>query len=427
MKVRVKDLYKYIFLFTIFYMYTKTFWDTYLGPVGKVLFYGSVFLGIMSFFIDILFRPKGRNLLIVLGFTIYGIYIVLNGKILSNEAQFSQGMLEYILYTFYFLSSYYYIKKGKIKENAFKGFIYLGSGLSLLALYEYISRTSLIPDDTYSVYYFEGGYSSFRARVFCESPLTFCMMLGILFLFSTYLIIIKKNKQMSIPTILLLVGMFCTGSRGPLIGTLCGAVTIICLTWRAEPLTRKRAEKFLIGFWIAIAAVMIIAVAGEAGMIHTGITSIDNIIKRFSSSFDFTNEWGNVARLRIWTRYIEIFKQHFWIGIGIAQTSSTVLTNTLTVTESGLLKRLVETGFLGTILYLALVCLPIIMIVCKKSSDHHTEDYKKLAIGLFVAVGIEDIVLQLFADVMSMYVFWSFIAMAYYLNMSNTVRKEIGG
>lgn len=417
MKIKIKSIYKSVFFLSIFYMYTKSLWDTYLGSFGKLLFYGIVFLGIIMFVFDAVIKKSREDIVVVIFFAVYVLYVVCNGKLMSNAAQFSQGMLEYILYTLYFLSSCYYVKKGNLTEAGMRKFVYLGMILSIFAIYEYITKTGLIPDNSYTIYYFDGGFSAYRARVFCESPMTLCMMLGILFLFALYLIYVKNNKKMIIPTVFLLIGMFCTGSRGPLIGALCGAVIIICLKWRKNPLTKKKAERTMVAFFSVIILLIILSILGRNGTISTGNELIDNAIKRFASATDFTNEWGNVARLRIWIRYIEVFKNHFWFGIGIAHTSSTVASNTLTVTESGLLKRLVETGFIGTLMYFSLVCLPIIYFSFrKKNKNREVNEYKIFTIALLVAVGIEDIVLQLFADVMSMYIFWAFIALMYCLN-----------
>lgn len=415
MKITTKLLYKYIFIFTLLYVYTKALWDTYLGAFGKYIFYGAVIIGIFMYALSSISNRRRKDLIVLCGFTIYAIYIFLNGKALSNSAQFSQGMLEYILYTFYFLSCSYYARKGEINENDLIKFVYLGAFLSLLAVYEYVTRSGLVPDSAYGVYYFAGGFSSFRARVFCVSPMSFCMMLGILFVFSFYMIIVNKYKNLIIPSVLILVGMFCTGSRGPLVGTVCGIIVMICLIWCRNPLTRKKAERTLLLFLISLPLLLVLYVLVSSG-INTGIEQIDNVIKRFSTITDFTYEWGNVARLRIWSKYIEMFINNFWTGIGISQTSSTVATNILQVTESGILKRLVETGILGTLIYLGFICYPVIKYSVKKNNQRTQSDFKMVIISLIVAIGVEEVVLQLFADVMNMYVFWTFIAIMYCQN-----------
>lgn len=417
MIIKIKDIYKHLFLMSIFYMYTKDLLDSLPGGLFKLFFYAVVFVGIVMFFLETLIQTKKADFFVMIGFLSYLVYIIYNGKVLSNKEQFSQGMLEYVLYTFYFLAAVFYIRKGNVVLSDLKRFIYLGDLISVLALVEYVSKTSIIPADNYSIYYFAGGYSSFRARVFCVSPMTLCMMLGLLLLLSCYFVIVERDNKDFIfkcSPIILLIGMLCTGSRGPLIGTMTGVCVLIGLNWMKEPLTRHRGIKTLFYGSIIILFLIILQINGGLATIRTGIEGIDNIIMRFSSSTDFSNEWGNVARLEIWTEYIGVFLNNFWNGIGIAQTSSTVVTNVRRVTESGLLKRLVETGMIGFILYIIGVLLPIVKnTIAKRAHDTVTSSEKLLIVSVFFAIGIEDIVLQMFADVMAMYIFWSIVAVYY--------------
>lgn len=421
MKVKVVDIYKHLLMLSIFYMYTKDLWDTYTGSIFKYLFYIIVFFGIAMFALETIGKRRKSDVIIMAGFLGYACYIIYNGKVLSNKAQFSQGILEYILYTFYFLAAVYYIRRGRVELKDFKKFVYLGEFISLCALVEYISQTAIIPSDNYSIYYFAGGYSSFRAKVFCVSPMTLCMMLGFLFLLGCYFVFIERINSgffIKYSPVILLIGMFCTGSRGPLIGTVGGLSVLIALNWIENPLTKKKGIQTLVAVFAALTFLFVLQMQGGLASIRTGIDGIDNIIKRFSSATDFNNEWGNAARLEIWTEYIGVFLHNFWNGIGIAQTSATVISNTRRVTESGLLKRLVETGIIGLLFYGLGVILTVGKFsIAKKTNDKVCNRERILTISVFVAIGIEDIVLQMFADVMAMYVFWVIIA-AYYAKMN---------
>lgn len=419
MKIKTKSIYKGLLLFSIIYVYTKALWDTYLGSPAKLLFYGTVFGGVLMYTVQTIISQRKTDLLILLGFISYGLYILYNGKTHSNSEQFSQGMLEYILYTYYFLACIFYVRKSNFKLTDFKALIYLGEILSLMAVFEYTTQKAIIAVTDYTIYYFEGGYSSFRAKVFCISPMTMCMMFGLLFLVSIELYYIEKIRctgLLKISPFLFLVGMFCTGSRGPLIGTLCGGLLMYGLNWISNPITKNKGIRAICIFFIVLAFFMWTQFIGGISDFRTGIDLIDNIIKRFSSATDFANEWGNVARLRIWTKYIAIFKLNFENGIGIAQTSSTVASNTYGVTESGLLKRLVETGFCGMLFYIVGILFPLFYGIYKNVIQPNDNKKWHFIIAVMVAVLIEDIILQLFADVMVMYVFWTLVAVVYASN-----------
>ena len=191
---------------------------------------------------------------------------------------------------------------------------------------------------------------------------------------------------MNIQLLTIIIGIFCTSSRGPLLATLLGAFVMWFIYSKDNPLTQKKVIKWFAAGMFVFVCIIIINLTGLGVTKSTGNQFIDTAIQRTISATD-TNEWGNMARLTIWDRYLKIFRDNFWTGIGIAKTSSGVSSNTYGVTESGLLKRLVETGFIGTILYY--INFVLLMLVNALRKTNKSIKLHSFVIGVSVAIALK--------------------------------------
>lgn len=73
------------------------------------------------------------------------------------------------------------------------------------------------------------------------------------------------------------------------------------------------------------------------------------------SVFDWSNNGSNVQRKSFWDHFLNLFKNNFLYGIGISSTGSRVSTTSIGPTESGVLKRFVELGVFGGLIFYLII------------------------------------------------------------------------
>lgn len=395
-------------------MLNKNLWDYFLGAVPKLLYYGIVLYGAIMHVIHL----KRKDLRLLGTFLIYVLIVLTIGLIKSNSEQFSMGVMEYIVYPLPFLALSYYFDPSNRYEYIFNGIFKWGIITSFLAIYEYIKKESILPNGSSNITIFYDGTRSFRSGVFIGSPMILAVVLGMVLIYAVYKNYVTKNKKYLIGAFFILVGILCTGSRAPLVGTICGIIFMYFYLYRMGYTSRKIAFYiFMIGFGTFI----IICAFTLFPNIQTGISFLDYTINRFSSTFNFTSEWGNLERLARWTYYINVFLHNPLVGIGIATTSAEVASNVSVTdhgitTESGLIARLVETGLAGTITYYS-----FFIVIVKKAVFSMRENVKNqtfwqvYSTGIIVLFCVEDLVLQISLDIFASFILW--FVLAYTINL----------
>lgn len=419
MKISVSQIRYNILCAMIFYVLNKNLWDWLLGGVAKNIYYCVVAIGAILCVVQYLKNKYFRNIFIL--FLIYCMAVVFNGFTLANSEQLSVGFIEYITYPLSFFALLYFLKDKIIYTKLFNALMKWASLTSVLAIYEFIVRKSILPEFEGRVYTFDNGSSSYRSTVFIGSPMMLGVVLGAIFIITVYSFYTQKKNIYKIYIALELVGILCTGSRGPLIGSLLGVVFMYYYFYKQNGIKRN---SFLAIVILVFATIMLLIVMMAFPNFSTGIEAIDFMIYRVTSALNFSTEWGNVERLSRWTYYINRFLKKPITGYGIATTSAAVKSNSMVTlhgitTESGLLARLVETGLLGTISYF---CFLARTIRCGCKETIKQDETIIFVLGIVVLFMIEDIILQISLDLFCTFILW--FALAYAVNMKLNNKKQ---
>lgn len=427
MKIRISTLKLVALNFAILYILNKALFDTFLGGLGKGVYYLVVFVGGILGIAKIL-KKKSKLRRATIWFLIYMLIITINGLIISTTDQRSVGYIEYLSYPLTFFAAYYLWNNTREKQKTFQIITFWGAITSILALFEYITQSPILSTSTTRIYTYYDGTSSYRSVVFCGSPMLLCVLLGVAFILSVYFYHFKGDKKYFIFAVLDVLGMFATGSRAPL---LCAILAIAVMYYFLFKDGLAKKNTYILYIFAFFAGIVLTILFIAFPNIQIGVPFIDTIISRFSSTFNFTTEWGNVERLARWTYYLQKFAEHPIAGIGIASTSASVASNVNVTshgitTESGVIARLVESGLLGTITYYCFV--GNLISYSLKGKNHKPK--KEISLDLYFVVGIiilillEDFVLQISLEIFTTFIFW--LDIAYGVNLQNNSRDKRG-
>ena len=127
---------------------------------------------------------------------------------------------------------------------------------------------------------------------------------------------------------------------------------------------------------------------------------------------DWTGDSSNSARIQHWLYALNEWQSSFLFGNGACCTD-TRYSGFKAVTESGILKRLVELGLIGTILQYTTMFIPLlkgIKNIKLKVENEHTLFFLSVIICFFV----EDIVLQRYTALEYTIIIWTSLSMIAY-------------
>ena len=423
----IKD---YLIYYMIIYILNKSLWDHFLGSVGKGLYYAILLSCAIGGIITLIKKKESRR--IVVFFLIYILVVVLNGFFIANYEQRHVGFMEYIVYPLAFFAVIYCMNIKKDYKSVFLLFVYWGGITSLLALIEYTRKAPLISSMVNYEYHYYNGKSiitAYRPFVFIGSPMVLAVLLGISIILCVYFSEFENRKKMRLLIPIMLLGIFATGSRAPLLSTVIG----ITLMYYYKAKIGKGNKKLLLGILVAIFGILFLVVFTTLfPNFKTGILFFDTVYSRFATTFDFKQEWGNVERLARWGYYLNRFIRNPVIGYGIASTSAAVASNTYATahgvtTESGIIGRLVETGLIGCIPYYCMFFYVIIFSL--KRLKGYTKSGKNsimfALIGIISLFLVEDAVLQVSLDIFATFSVWLFLALGYHtVRRLNTIKNN---
>ena len=385
---------------------------------GRISFVVIVLLGAV---VCLFYIYKNRNKkdfiykFVLINFMFF-IYVIINGIINGNIKRLIYGGYQYILYGMIFYAMYIFIKKIDIKK--FLNYIIIFNVMnSLICIYEYITRRNLIPSDYGQIAY--DGVVIYRGRAFFGSFLNAGVVLAMSVFLALFFVIKfyrEKNKKQAFVylgiILIYILGIFSTGSRGPLV-SLVGGLLFLFVTYSVLISERRKQNIIILSILIILGLVSLLII------LNIDTSKIDNsalsfAIHRIQTIFDWTTDPGNVMRIERWNFGLDLFKQSPLWGVGIATTGAKGLgTFSLGVTESGVIKKLAELGIVGSILFYAQF-IYIGMISYKNifSKDNIFEKriFILLLISSIVALLIEECIYQaLEAEVVAFYL-WMFVA-----------------
>ncbi|MCR3757946.1 O-antigen ligase family protein [Clostridium felsineum] len=423
MEGKIKKCYLLIFFL---YFALLQLWNNILGRDYNKIQYGiiSIYLLVIVvyFFRGILMKIKYNYMLYILILIIisYYIFIIVNAIEFGNFARMSVGINQYIIYSVSFFIPVFVLYKEcntKYIEKILIVFLIINFITSVLAFYEYSTGKYIINSNQDIGQIYIAGVNVIRAKVFNGSYLSLGGFIGQLSIFNLYFLFNcryeKKIKFIFIISLLVnIFGIIATNSRGPFVAT--GVAIIVFFAMYYIYIIGKKQTKYKkIFFCFLIVAVFIICVMAlnfileYSGTINNPI--LNYLLYRVKSIFDWNSDGSNVLRKYYWMSFIDVFKRNFLYGIGVSSTGSLVDTVSIGPTESGVLKRFVELGVFGALIFYLFIFIVFLSVFkCLKRIRNDSEK-KIIIITLFSAVFcifINDITYQIFENCQVMFFNW---------------------
>ena len=152
----------------------------------------------------------------------------------------------------------------------------------------------------------------------------------------------------------------------------------------------------------------------------SGITEIDIILTRIRQIFEWSGEDANTARLKHWEWALEQWKNSPIFGNGVCYTD-TRYSKYVSVTESGLLKRLVELGIFGTLLQYATLLYPLLRGIKQYRKSLVKDSMIIFFLSVIVCFFVEDLILQRYTELEYTIMMWCSIAYIAYCQKKGDV------
>lgn len=393
-----------MFWLMIIYCNTYMVW-----PVEfRAVLYGGVCLLIGIFFIFI--NPKRKIIplnYVFIMMTIYFLYSCLNAVIMYESIEkLVIGLYEYLFLVFLFffcIYGYMYVSFEKIRTFL----CVFGVIVSLLSICEYNIGINFFHDRHIMAWDYYGD-GLIRGTVFAASPME-CGTLICIYIFSCLERWIKTKKYIYIVSMLLgFCGLWSTHSRGPLIAFIITLVFFVSLyIFYQYGISIKRFLYVFMCFLLCI-PLLVYIVNGNVAL-YEWLLSIK----------DFEYDTSNALRLAFWLNAINtIFYDayNFLFGIGLASTGALGLgTTSITVTESGILKRWMEGGMFMMLLYYSFIFLLLryMVKVCKSFPREGV-----YILSCLICILIEDVTLQITESFNVSFMFWLLAARGFLLSKS---------
>lgn len=363
-------LYFIIIYFSILSLFKSIF--------GSKIQYSIILLMIVFTFIymakAILNKYKYNRLsyLIILFMFIYYCFLIINGICFNDKSRLIFGVYEYVLYSLPFFIPifilYDFISIKYVKKIMLM-FIFINFFTSLLSLYEYTTGTYLI--ESKIIAYSDVANNLIRAKVFSSSYLGLSALIGQLSILNLYFIF---SREYAIKFKLIFFCSFCiniggiiaTDSRGPLVATGIAIIIFIILYYIFINFRQNNTKKS-IGIICIIFSLFIILfcfcylINYNNGQINNQY--LNNIFYRISTIFNWNNDDSNVLRKYFWHHFTDIFKENFLYGIGIGSTGGRIGITSIGPTESAILKRFVELGIIGGIIFYSMIICSFVFIL----------------------------------------------------------------
>lgn len=414
MKIRVDK--KNIILRTCFclctlYVLMRPFLVNYMSEYCKYAFFILVIVGcFVAFWAGKCQKRIGYKELSLL--IIFYSYIILNSWLLGGRELLSFALMAYVFYTFPIILMPLIIEKINWKK-IFELTAIFGVIDASISIIEFVTRKQMFPMSgvegevgivTKAGVYIVRTYGLQGSYFLLAEVLCFCGLAAF------YLFRFEKQKDKMVAWIIISVGILTTGTRGYYVSYAFGLCVMYLCEYKFDK-TRKRINfiKIFIAFIICLVALYIILGTN----ITFGIDNIDLVLSRIRMIFDWTSESATLQRQNIWRWAIEFWQQKFWFGHGACSTDIRY-SGYISVTESGILKRLVELGTVGTILQYGTILLPLRKGITK-CIHQRIDSIALVFLGTISAYLMEDLILERYTAPEYTILLWTAIAyLAYY-------------
>lgn len=413
MKVNKFDsIYVYITIVMFYSAFTTVFGAQYV----KILISAIILMDLAVTAREIEFRFRKSTFFL---YIVYVLFIIANGLYFENSERFQSAIFYYTIYP---LLSVVLMNKTRLNLTKICKFTIACTIPNILVgLYEFVFQRNLFSSSVLKI----GIDGNIRPAGLAGSFISLPLVLGIGGIMCFYFYYENKRMVYLIGFILESVGIFFSMSRGPLVGY-CIGLMILYILLAKEQSQRKKV----------VAVSLIVLVLGViSAVVFSGVTFsndfIDRILIRIRQIFVWDGSNGdasNVTRSNRWLYYLKLFLQKPIFGYGIGSTGSAIANYqkiTMGVTESSIIKRLIETGIVGTALFYGYLA-----VLAKKSfaMRKKSDTWFILFESIIVMFIIEHIVLQINEMLVPSILWWTFIGLLRWevseKNISNVDRLE---
>lgn len=402
-----------VFSFIQLYMMATVYMQA-VSPIFQVLFWGSVFVSFFAYFIPILKKERNLGKIEIIYF-LYLIYILLSVIRVNDTLLMIYGMYEYIIFTMCFFSVAFILSNklltSYLVDESIKVFKVIVSMVVGLGLFEF--KTGHLVAEGIAHVFGNPNLINIRAQVFSGSPLIFGTLTASYALFFQYLFMKKKEYGYLLLSFVSFGGVLLTGSRGPLVAVIVAAIfqllTNIPVRRIIDRISKKNRLVLLISLGVLLISVFIFLGAYQG---------TNPILLKVVSIVDWSSDIGNIGRLNTWVKSIEEFLNNWLIGRGISTTGSVTLSHPMNigVTESSILKVLVELGLVGFIFYFGILLAIFtrgIKNIRNKDIMHRYEII--LGLSLMMLIFIQGSILQITEIFNASVILWSGAGGVYWL------------
>ena len=378
LRINVHAFKKWCFFYCIFYTLTRAFLGSVFGSFPYILYLAAMGFCIISYFITYSIQKQKitKNSYYIL-YAVYMIYIFFNMIILPNSSKYA--LYEYLFYMLMFFAVCSVFSNFKI-ETVLYAYEFIGVFVSIEAIWEFI--TGNLPFRMS-----EEAQVIRRACGLVGTPLTLGMVLACLTLMAFYLGKIKSSKHYII-SILNFTALLMTQSRGPLMGFVIAFLILNYFdSYRRTGKYMNSMFKLILKCLVIFCILMIVIyIFGKNNAFITTILKRAETISEWSG-----NDNSNMLRQKYWKIGLSYFKQYPIFGYGVSTSGTHSLTH-INV-ESGVIKKLMETGIVGFALYYVMFVSNVIMSL--KKCMRNKGEYYPLAIAVIIAIFVENMVLQI--------------------------------
>lgn len=392
MRIKIRSLIILPLLTAVVYMLARAWCADHFGMASYLIFIGIVCAFIGCYFLTyknecVKIRADVFNAL----FFLFIFYVILNLLVTENGS--SYALFEYVFYMMYFFASCFVLNYVPISKviNIYE---IVGMVIAIEAIWEFV--TGIIPyritDEIQIIR---------RAYGLIGSPLTLGMILAAITLMCIYEGIRGKKAHYVFAGITFL-GLIVTQSRGPLVGFIIGVmIMLLCQGVIDYNIKWKAIIRIILKIiFILMVGYFLLKIMSRYSLIA------ENLYKRVQTIWVWSSdESSNYLRANRWSMALELVKEKPFLGIGVSSTGSRATTG-INV-ESGVLKKLVETGIIGFTIYYAMM----IWAIVKNGAMalKHKKDYTPLALGIISAIFIENIVMQIIESAGVFFIFMLFL------------------
>ena len=378
-KVRKKEMEVIPLLFlAIFYTLTRAWCAAKLGAISYIAFLTII----CTFVFGYIITYKRQSVKICkssfwICYALYLAYILLNMLVEANASTYA--IFEYGFYMM-FLFAMCYVMDNIAFEKVLSVYEIIGVIIAIEAIWEFFSGKILFRLNS-EIQVIR------RAYGLIGSPLTLGMTLACIALIAMYRGMISNKKHYLIG-LLSIIGLFCTQSRGPLVGLAVGfAIMVFIHNYSMNSNTRLPFLEGGLKAVIALCALYFLIkwLSSYNEIANTVYQRIQTILVWNST------ESANYQRMSKWQGAFELFKTNPVFGIGVSSTGSRATTGI--VLESGVLKKLVETGIIGFVIYYYMMISESLKNI-SQAAKHHTK-YCALAAGVMSSIFVENFIMQI--------------------------------